>query len=192
MDTPPIPEFKKKAVEEGAIIVYEDEASFHQSPTLHRTWAPLSQQPKIPTKGQRNTQKVYGAVGLYQPKFVFKHQEEYFNHTNYITFLDKHVLPEFYRRNHRVFYIQDNASYHKKAETYEWFKDHRKYIEVFCLPPYFPQLNAVEPIWKYVRKNATHNRYFDTKEELCVSLLRTLNTIRKEPKNILGILAPFC
>lgn len=192
MDSPPVSGFKKKALNEGAIIVYEDEASFRQSPTLHRTWAPQGHQPKVPTTGQRNTQKIYGAVGLHQPKFVFKHQEEYFNHTNYITFLDEYVLPGFYRRNHRVFYIQDNASYHKKTETYEWFKSHRRYIEVFCLPPYFPQLNAVEPIWKYVRKNATHNRYFDTKEELCISLLRALNNIRTTPKNISGILAPFC
>jgi prepilin-type N-terminal cleavage/methylation domain-containing protein len=35
--------------------------------------------------------------------------------------LDQVVATAFYRRGHRVFVIQDNASYHKKKETYHWF-----------------------------------------------------------------------
>ncbi|HDH06008.1 MAG TPA: deoxyribonuclease [Nitrospirae bacterium] len=39
-------------------MVHEDEASFRQSPTLHQTWAACNSQPQIPTRGQRNTQKI--------------------------------------------------------------------------------------------------------------------------------------
>lgn len=183
--------YKKKAQKENASIVYEDEASFHQSPTLHSTWAPVHSQPKIPSTGQRNTQKIFGAVSLYDPKFIYKHQEEYFNYETYINFLEEKILPNFYRRNHRIYYIQDNASYHKKKETYEWFKVNRKYIEVFCLPPYFPELNATEPIWKYIRKNSTHNRYFESKESLCASIFKTCKDIQRNPEKISGILTPF-
>lgn len=90
-----------------------------------------------------------------------------------------------------MFLIQDNASYHKKTETYSWFKENRKYIEVFCLPPYFPQLNAAEQIWRYTRKNATHNRYFDTKELLCKSLFQIFEDIQKNPDKISGLIKPF-
>src|SRR3989339_2108746 len=131
MDTVYLSKLKKKARKEGAIIVYIDEAHFRQTPTLYRTWAPLHTQPKIPTKGVRNTQKLFGAVQLEGGRFIYKHQEEYFNYETYISFLEGDLLPAFSRTKHRIYLIQDNAGYHKKHETYEWFKSNRKYIEVF-------------------------------------------------------------
>ena len=85
------------------------------------------------------------------------------------------MLPGFYRRNHRIYLIQDNASYHKKSEVYEWFRANRKRLEVYLLPPYSPQFNAVERIWHYTRMQSTHNRYFDTPQELCQSLFATFD-----------------
>ena len=55
------------------MIVFEDEASFRQTPTLHATWARRASQPQIPTLGQRNTQKIFGAVGLKDARFVDLH-----------------------------------------------------------------------------------------------------------------------
>ena len=102
---------------EGAVIVFEDEASFRQTPTLHATWARRASQPQIPTRGERHTQKIFGAVRLKDARFVYHHQQEYFQWETYVEFLDQVLVPEFYRRGHRVFLIQDNASYHKKQET---------------------------------------------------------------------------
>src|SRR2546429_6135536 len=59
-----LPESKKNAKSEGAVIVFEDEASFRQTPTLHATWAKRGSQPQIPTRGERHTQKIFGAVRL--------------------------------------------------------------------------------------------------------------------------------
>jgi hypothetical protein len=57
-----------------------DEASFRQCPTLHQTWAPQNCRPEIPTRGERHTQKILGAVSLQGAKFAYRHQTEYFNH----------------------------------------------------------------------------------------------------------------
>jgi len=73
-------------------------------------------------------------------------QQDYFQWETYLAFLEQVVVPAFYRRHHRIYLIQDNASYHKKQETYEWFKANRRYVEVFQLPPYWPELNATERI----------------------------------------------
>jgi transposase len=172
--------------------VHEDEASFRQSPTLHQTWAPRGAQPQIPSRGQRNTQKILGGVDIASGKFIYRHQQEYFNAETYIDFLEEVLLPGFYRRGHRVYLIQDNASYHKKPEVYEWFGANRKRVEVNLLPSYSPEFNAVERIWNYTRKHSTHNRYFDTVEELCESLFDTFTDIQEHPENILGLLNPFC
>ncbi len=191
MDSIHISQLKKKARQQGAIIVFEDEASFRQTPTLHQTWAPLNSQPKIPTLGQRNTQKILGSVALHTGKFIYHHQTEYFSAETYISFLDNHLLPAYYKRGHRVYLIQDNASYHKKPEVYEWFAKHRKKMEVFLLPQYSPEFNAVERLWHYTRMEATHNRYYDTPEELCHTLFTTFQDIQQHPDKIMGLLQPF-
>src|ERR1039457_4708272 len=94
---------KKKARCEGAIIVFEDEASFRQTPTLHATWARVASQPHIPTRGERNTQKIFGAVRLDTAQFIYLHQQDYFQWETYVAFLDQVLVPAFYRRGHRVF-----------------------------------------------------------------------------------------
>lgn len=173
------------------MTAYEDEASFRQTPTLYRTWAPRGQQPQIPTRGQRNTQKILGAVGGPSGDFVWRHQTEYFNAQTYLSFVDEDLLPHFYRRRHRVYLIQDNASYHKKPEVWDYFAKHRRHIEVFSLPPYSPEFNATERLWHYTRVQSTHNRYFDRPEELCESLFATFTDMQRHPEKIQGLLVPF-
>jgi transposase len=191
MDSLYLSQPKKKAQAEGALIVYVDEASFRQSPTLHQTWAPRNSQPRIPTRGERNTQKILGAVALANARFVYRHQTEYFNALTYLAFLAEVVLPAYYRRGQRIYLIQDNASYHKKPEVYEWLASERKRIEVFCLPPYSPEFNAQERIWQYIRKYATHNRFFETAAALCASLFFAFADIQQYPEKISGLLQPY-
>lgn len=187
-----IPKFKKKAYQENGIIIYEDEASFRQNSTLHQTWAPIAKQPVVPTKGQRNSQKVFGAVAPQTAECIFKMQKEYFNHDTYISFLEDNVLPKYWRKGKgRIYLIQDNATYHKKSETYDWFSKKRKYIEVQCLPPYHPELNAAEKLWWYTRKEVTHNRYFAEEKELQGSLRKTFLKIEKNPIAVKGLVRPF-
>jgi len=158
---------------------------------LHQTWAPLHSQPRIPTKGQRNSQKILGAVCPATGKFIYRHQTEYFNAETYIAFLDEVLLPAFYRRHHRVYLIQDNASYHKKPEVYCWFAKNRKRIEVFQLPPYSPELNATEKVWWHTRKEATHNQYFDTPQQLCQALFSTFEQLQDDPAPLLSLVRAF-
>jgi transposase len=105
--------------------------------------------------------------------------------------MEQVVLPAFWRRRHRICRIQDNASYHKKQETYDWFKANRRYVEVFPLPPYWPELNATERIWNYTRKHVTHNRFFERPQDLCDALFSRFEYVRHHPQEIEDLLVPF-
>jgi len=105
--------------------------------------------------------------------------------------MEQVVLPAFWRRRHRICRIQDNASYHKKQETYDWFKANRRYVEVFPLPPYWPELNATERIWNYTRKHVTHNRFFERPQDLCDALFSRFEYVRQHPQEIEDLLVPF-
>lgn len=184
-------ESKKNAQREGAVIVFTDEATFRQTPTLHATWSRRGCQPKIATRGERHSQKIFGAVRLETAEFTYLHHQENFQWETYLAFLDQVVLPAFGRRGRRVYLIQDNAGYHKKAEIYDWFSANRRRVEVFNLPPYWPQLNAAERVWHYTRVKVTHNRFFESSESHCKALVKTFEEVRKQPHHIDGLIAPF-
>ncbi len=67
-----------------------------------------------------------------------------FNAKTYLTFLEQ-VAGHYYPR--RIIWIQDNASYHQDADVWEWFASNRAWWTVANLPPYSPELNAVERLW---------------------------------------------
>ena len=108
-----------------------------------------------------------------------------------MSFVDGVLLPHSYRRRHRVYLIQDNASFHKKPGVLEFFAKHSRQIEVFSLPPYSPDFNATERLWHYTRKESTHNRYFDRPDALCQSLFATFADMQRHPEKIWGLLVPF-
>ncbi len=161
-----------------------------RSPTLHTTWAPRHVQPEVLSGGQRNTQKIFGAVAVLTGQSLFRRREAQFNHDTYVEFLED-MTKFFFRRGHRIYRIQDNASYHKHPITYEWFSKNRKYTEVFHLPPYSPDFNVQEKRWKYTRKQATHNRYHETETDLCAALTHPFDTMQNSPELIIPFVAQF-
>jgi len=132
--------------------------------------------------------KIFGAIELWQARFDYR-QDKVFNGVTYLGFLEQ--LARRYRRQ-GVILIQDNASYHKDAEVWAWFKSNRRWLEVHQLPPYSPELNATERLWQHTRKNGTHNRFFDTQDALLATLTRVFGEMQSRPQLIRSYLAPFC
>jgi len=56
--------------------------------------------------------------------------------------------------------ILDNAAAHKNSKLAEYLK--RSRIRLHYLPPYSPNLNPIERLWKIFRETTLYNRYFDT------------------------------
>lgn len=166
--------------------MFEDEASFRQDPSLYQTWAPRGEQPRIATTGQRNTQKIFGAVALGEPRFHFQ-ADTVFNGATYTRFLGQ-LVQKYPGR--RIILIHDNVSYHRAPEVRQWLSQQRRF-ELAALPPYSPELNAVEPIWHHTRLQATHNRYYPQTDEFIARLTATLRDIARYPRQIEGYLQPF-
>lgn len=62
--------------------------------------------------------------------------------------------------------IVDNAKYHHAILHAAWRRLQEPDFILLFLPPYSPQLNPIERVWKLLRKLWLHNRYFPTLEEL--------------------------
>lgn len=68
----------------------------------------------------------------------------------------------------------DNAAYHHAAVLENWLREHRNVLQLLFLPPYSPELNPIERVWKLLRRLCTHNEYFPELELLENALTRQL------------------
>ena len=57
--------------------------------------------------------------------------------------------------------IMDGAGWHKSKDLIV-----PKNIQIVLLPPYCPELNPVERLWKYIKNHTIKNRVFNTLENL--------------------------
>jgi len=133
--------------------------------------------------------KILGAVDLYRARFHYK-PDEGFNASTYLAFLEEEIARHYRRRG--AVLIQDNASYHKDADVWAWFKCNRHWLEVHQLPAYSPEFNPAERLWQHTRKNGTHNRYFLNRDELMCTLTRVFGEMQARPETIRSYLLPFC
>jgi len=79
-----------------------------------------------------------------------------------------------------IYYICDNARYNRCAWLQEWAADQR--IEFVFLPGYSPNLNLIERLWRFLRKEAIHSIYYDTYDKFRQGIIHFLENI-KEHKN---------
>jgi transposase len=129
------PALRKKATSRRGVILFEDEASFWLDGTLHRTWAPVGQQPRVDTFGQRKTAHVYGAVSVADARSCFQFASV-FSAVTYLGFL-KLLVSRYPTR--KVFLISDNGPCHNlNEEGKKWLSGNAHHIELHRLPPTRP------------------------------------------------------
>ena len=169
--------------------MFGDEASFWLDGTLHQTWSRIGVQPRVDTYGQRKTAHVFGAVSLEKkPRFIYDFADV-FNGASYLEFLKQVV-----RRSGKikVFMTIDNGPCHNlDVEGRAWLGANRHRIELFRLPPYSPQFNPIEGVWKETKKTTTHNRFYRTTDERDAALIATVEGFRSNQRALAAQVARF-
>jgi transposase len=66
----------------------------------------------------------------------------------------------------RVIVITDNAKYHHAKLHQQWREQQAPGFISDYLPPYSPELNPIERVWKRTRRNCVHNVYFSKLQDL--------------------------
>lgn len=61
-------------------------------------------------------------------------------------------------RGEKIHLIWDNAGYHKSKEVKAFAK--KLNIKIHYLPPYSPNLNPIERLWKVMHEEVTYNQYY--------------------------------
>lgn len=121
------------------------------------------------------------------PKWHFASVER-FNGKTFLSFLKR--LANHYR-GRKPHLVVDNARYHRSREIQKWLQSNINRIAVHFLPPYSPEFNPVELVWKETKKRTTHNRYFPSLTLLKQKLFRRFNRYQGNPASLRKIVASF-
>ena len=154
-------------------IWYEDECHFQQHGTRCRLWVPPEEKdPIIQHAPTRKSMALFGAVSAGTGEMVTM-DATIFNAETFLQFLQKVIRSK--KRGKKIILILDNARYHHATMIQPWLAKRKDKIQLLFLPPYSPDLNNIERVWKMTRRICTHNRYFATMDEL-------LMIVRKQMK----------
>ncbi len=143
-----------------------DEVHFQQHGSRCRMWVPPEiRDPVCHHAPTRKSISYFGAVRIGDGKLVTSKPEGRFDAATCWRFLRK-LRRAARRRGRKVVVIIDNAKYHHANLHLDWRKAQRPDFVLLFLPPYSPQLNPIERVWKLLRRLWLHNRYFPTLAEL--------------------------
>jgi transposase len=147
-----------------------DEVHFQQHGSRCRMWiAPESRDPVVLHQPTRNGVGYFGAVRLRDGRFVWRREQDRFNAQTCQEFLVQ--LQQVSRTpNRRIVVIADNAKFHHAKLHKEWRDAHFREFALDFLPPYSPDLNPAERVWKLTRRSYTHNRHFASLDDLTAAV----------------------
>lgn len=181
------PAILRQAEQLGASLFFGDEASFALWGSLSYTWGRRGRQPQVPTTGIRKGYKVFGAIEFFTGRLIYQGTEQRFQSDSYQSFLS-YLLSQV---SGRVILIQDGARYHTSKATREFLEQHKERLTVYQLPSYSPDYNPIEYLWKKVKTNATHNRYFAEFVLLVKSVEKALKVLATQSTEILRLMGVY-
>jgi len=149
-----------------------DEVHFQQYGSRCRMWVPPEVcEPVLLHSPTRRSVGYFGAVRLRDGKFLFRREDDRFNAKTFLAFLRS--LKQVAKRGSRpAVVITDNAKYHHAVLHKEWRAQNAEFLRLDFLPPYSPELNPIERVWKLTRRLSLHNRYFESVEAVVSSVER--------------------
>ncbi|EBR8157936.1 IS630 family transposase [Salmonella enterica subsp. enterica serovar Newport] len=128
-----------------------------QGTKLAYGWMPVGKGAKqVETSGSRTRLNLMGAINLTAlDKTVIREYDKINSHNIARFFI---AIRETYRIQQKLHIILDSAGYHRSEQVKEWA--YLLNIEPHFLPPYSPNLNPTEMLWKVMNEQVRNNRYF--------------------------------
>ena len=140
---------------------------------------PEDKDPVVLQAPTRKSVAVFGAVNTETGKLITMFAPKFNAETfeNYLRKLIRHR-----KRSGKMVVILDNARYHHAVMLKELLRKYQHIMRLDFLPPYSPDLNPIERVWKFLRKKCTHNQYFETLKDLIQAVEIELEEWKKPNK----------
>jgi len=135
-------------------VFYVDEADIDLNPRIGTTYMPCGKQLVVLTPGKNVKRYVAGALNARTGKVIHVVAEKK-NSSLFIRLLE--ALRRAYRRARRIHLVLDNFIIHKSRQALRHLTVKGARIRLHFLPPYSPESNVIERLWKQLHDHVTRN-----------------------------------
>ena len=144
-------------------------------------WIQKGVRKEIPTNTGRQRLNLSGALDIVSKK-VLVQEDVTLNAQSTIAFFKK--IEKAYPESVKVHVFCDNARYYKNKEVQKYL-EHSK-IQLRFLPPYSPNLNPIERLWKLMNEEILYNKYYEKFTEFKTEVMGFLESLLNPSIELLG------
>jgi transposase len=182
-----LPALRERAKANGARVLFADEASMRMDYHAGTTWAPQGQTPIVKASGQRHSVNMISAISS-MGELQFMMVPSNTNAEVFKQFLQQLMMGA----KQPIILVVDGCSIHKANLVKEYVESTKGMLELYYLPPYSPQLNPDEQVWKNIKERVAKQIPGD-KYEMRSMLSKALERLQSLPEIVRGFFAhPEC
>jgi transposase len=153
-----------EALPEDEVILYVDEVDIHLNPKIGPDWMLRSTQKTVLTPGKNQKRYLAGALNARTGRLTWVEAD----HKNSQLFILQlwQLVGRDYPEAKRIHLILDNYRIHSSHQTEAALARLDGRVVLHFLPPYCPDHNRIERVWRDLHDNVTRNHQCRTMKEL--------------------------
>ena len=156
----------KSSLGKEETLLFMDAVHPTQTTKVSSGWFRSGHEKTIETTGSKTRVNLIGAIELTNLPEAVVRSYQTVNRESILHFLEE--IKKHRPQSKRIHLVLDRAPYHRSEEVKE--KARELGIILHYLPPYSPNLNPIERLWKVMNKHIRNNRYFATAKEFRKSI----------------------
>jgi transposase len=146
-------------------------------------WIKKGERKEIRTNTGRQRLNLSGLIDIHTKKVCIQ-ENKTLNSTSTIEFLKK--VENAYPTKEKIHIFCDNARYYRNKDVKIYLEQSK--IQLHFLPPYSPNLNPIERLWKFVNQQILYNTYYETFSEFKKSILGFFEKLSTPCSNVYEML----
>jgi transposase len=178
------PQIQVRAKKEGAAIFFADEASVRTNYHAGTSWAPVGKTPVVRGSGKTRSISMVSAVSP-RGELHFAVQDEGIDRYDFLDFAKKLIEDA----GRPVFLIMDNSTVHHATILKEFSEKSDGMLRLYFLPPYSPNLNPDEWVWKNVKHDNIGRASVKSEGELMEFARVALKRLKEAPGKVRSFFA---
>lgn len=172
----------KQALSEDETICFMDGVHPTHNVQPAYGWIETGVRKEVPTNSGRSRINLSGAIDILNHKIMVQ-EDKTLNADATISFLRK--IEEAYPTKKGIHLFCDNARYYRNKEVTKYLASSK--IKLHFLPPYSPNLNPIERLWKWMKERIIYNTYYEDFEEFKLAVFGFFEGISKlAPESVWG------
>lgn len=174
------PEIKKMAQKQGADIYFGDAAHIRSDHHAGRTWGRRGETPIVEATGARHGMSLLSAISSRgRMRFMIK-QQGGVNAAVFIEFLKRLIAGA----SRVIFLIVDRGPAHIARKTRAFVERLNGSLRLFYLPPYSPDRNPDELVWKHLKADTVGRMAITDKVDFKTKVRASMRQLQNDPEKI--------